>query len=512
MKKLFVLTFLCACVSANAWNTIYSSWNAYNSTGGTNINSGDTTNSTPDYSTVSGNWNGVDTYTPTDGSNPVSHGVAAGRIVHVYTDGSTTNQYLALVMSAANSANGAIVVSTQSTNGFIPASASGTVSLRCGGALAGPYNSAIDQFPFGPTVQGSINSINKFTNSSGDVPLLAFNGTWINTNSIQVNNAGATIIGYTNAIFDGGYAHFFGTLTLTGPVFNVNLGKLLKWHRLDIATNAHVGTITNSGINVTGSAGTQLFSENKCHELWWSGIYITGARAVAWKNELWHCNLANNSGTGAFFSSVAGNQMWYNFIHDNTGSNNAGAETDGAQMAFGNIVVNNNDGFRGTGDVVLTLINNEISFNARHGINFSGAVGVIGDPMGLRVVGNNIFANGGVGITNTVANGGYFYGTIDHNFFGAGSMANVGGDLDSRFPGKGLIITNNVSLPSGAMPWAATNNYALTNTTCKNGAPLVYLNESGMNYVTTTSFVDSGAVEHLDTATTGGGGDYPFAQ
>lgn len=497
MKTIFLTLILAlAAFTSNAagWNTIYSVWNGYNNTGGTNINSGDTTNTVADYTSTSGNWDGTSVFTPTDGFNPVSSGVAAGRIAHVYSNGSTTNQYLALIMSVVNAANGAITLSTKSTNGFIPASGTGTVSIKVGGALAGPYNSGVDQFPFGPTVQGGIN-YGTFTNANGETPMLVFNGTWIPTNSIQVNNAGAKICGFTNGLFDGGFGHFFGTLALTGPVFNVNLGKLIEFKRLDIRTNAHAGTITNSGIYAGGSAGTIIISECKFSELWWSGVSIAGPRSMIFNNEFWHCNLANNSATGAVFSSVAGNQIISNFIHDNTGNNNCGAETDGAQIFMGNIVVNNNDGCRGTGDVLLTIWGNVIAFNARHGINFGGAVGVITDPMAVKVRGNLILGNGGVGITNTVASGGYFYGDINRNVFGAGSMANAGGDLDTRF--KGVLVTNNISLASGAMPWAATNNYVLTNSTCKNGVPIVMLNESGMNYVTMTNWIDAGAIEPL---------------
>lgn len=103
---------------------------------GNNLNSGSTNSSSTTYTSTSGNWDGTSVFTPTDGSNPVSSGVAVNDWCSVYPSGNTTTPYIAQVTAVTNATNGTITLSTSNKFGTAPTSNSGSRNLRDGGRWA----------------------------------------------------------------------------------------------------------------------------------------------------------------------------------------------------------------------------------------------------------------------------------------------------------------------------------------------------------------------------------------
>lgn len=100
---------------------------------GSNNNSGSSTGSAI-YTSTSGNWDGTSVFTPTDGANPVSAGVAVGQWISIYPNGNTTAPYIAQITAVVNAANGTITAPNANKFGTTPGSTTGTSSAKVGGA------------------------------------------------------------------------------------------------------------------------------------------------------------------------------------------------------------------------------------------------------------------------------------------------------------------------------------------------------------------------------------------
>ena len=103
---------------------------------GADTNSGSTTANGAVYTSTSGNWSTVtNQFTPTDGSTPASS-INVGDWVSIYVNASAATSYVAQVTAVAAGVNGAITVSSTIDYGTPPTTATGTMSLKAGGAWA----------------------------------------------------------------------------------------------------------------------------------------------------------------------------------------------------------------------------------------------------------------------------------------------------------------------------------------------------------------------------------------
>jgi hypothetical protein len=431
MKTLISLLLLCALsASASSFTEFYCI-----SGGGANTNSGTTTSATATYSTVNGNWDGTSVFTPVDGSTPASS-ISAGDFASVYVDGNTNATYIARIASVAAGANGAITLSTIAKCGTAPTSNATGRSLAVGGAWGGPTLIG-DNFPF-VFVGGSL------TNASGNSPRVNCKGTWYVTNPIVDASAAGPVWfqGYTNTIGDGVFCNIFGSNNIAGYVLLTVSGKNRNYQNFLFATNGNSGNVSQHGVNCSGNEN--FFYQCAAHDMRCAGFSMPAANTFN-ACEAWNCNLANSSSFGGFQSSAAGCIMINCFSHDNVGANNAGFETDGTQIAIGCISANNGgDGFRGTGDVQLTLMRCDSFNNGGHGINMAGASGTmfsVVDAMCINFVGCNLVKNAKCGITNSAANAGdgYYNGIIMNCGFGTGTMTNSTGDIEGRLQGVQVI-------------------------------------------------------------------------
>jgi hypothetical protein len=101
---------------------------------GSDLNAGSTSGSAI-YTSTSGNWNGTSVFTPTDGSTP-ANSVNVGDWCSVYPNSNSVAPYIAKVTAVGSGVNGTITLSTSNYFGTAPASNSGSISIRDGGAWA----------------------------------------------------------------------------------------------------------------------------------------------------------------------------------------------------------------------------------------------------------------------------------------------------------------------------------------------------------------------------------------
>jgi hypothetical protein len=158
------------------------------------------------YTCTNSNWNGTDTFTPTDGSTPANT-VTAGDFASVYLDGATVSVFVARVEAVAAGVNGAITLSGGALGGTAPAAGATGRTIKVGGAWKGP--NAAEQFPF-----NFMTSV--MTNGAGLLPRVNLKaGTYSITAAINHNTVGGfpgvKFQGYTTTPGDG------GRFTIQGP-------------------------------------------------------------------------------------------------------------------------------------------------------------------------------------------------------------------------------------------------------------------------------------------------------
>src|SRR6267142_3023303 len=177
---------------------------------GSNLNAGSTTDNAAIYTSTNGAWSTVtNTFTPADGSNPVTSGVSAGMFVSIFLDAASVAVYIARITSVTGTVNAAIAVSTTVIYGTAPTTAASGITIKVGGAWLGPNGATT--FPFG--LSGTIGAL---VNSSSYQPRVNVKNdqTYTMTAALPFTTLGAAVMqGYTTAPGDLGKANFTSNLT-----------------------------------------------------------------------------------------------------------------------------------------------------------------------------------------------------------------------------------------------------------------------------------------------------------
>lgn len=512
------MKYLIALILLVAWSvgaTTYTEFYCDSNIASTNINSGDTTNATPDYVSIAGNWNGTDTFTPTDGTFPANSNAyfVVGRWASVVVSTSTNliqagskGGWVSKILTINSGANGTIVLSTTAFSGAAPASQTGTAELRVGGAWKGPYGAAgltTVSFPFG-FMAGTA------TNGALIIPRVNLRNYALYSvvGAVTHSVAGPTVFqGYHNTPGDGGKATLDGTLTGTSfALFTDNAsGTYILYQDLIFANNGT--TSVADGLQISGNNVT--VRNVVAHDIRGIGIGVTGSGDVLINCEAYNCNtsnstddcgIANNSNPALILNCIS---------HDNTQP-----KASGFKFAFGTTAVNciayNNgrNGFYSTAGGTTAnsqFINCDAWNNTTNGLDFTATTAA-----SLLVLNCNFLKNGAAGITNS--GNGLRFGSVLNCGFGSGAQANAGGDFFLN-----TVQTNNlISYASGVTPWAdCTNgNFSITLAAAKSAGAFAFTQNTASPPNNTVAYPDIGAAQAADTNTTAGasGGSYTFAQ
>lgn len=443
-----LLPFLLIAFNASAEFTEF-----YCQTTGDNLNAGSTTSDSAAFTYASGDWvQSTGVFTPASG-NPQSDGVAVGDWASVYPDGSTVAVFVGRVTARDTTT---ITVSLLAKSGTAPADGTGNRTLKIGGAWDGPDGAVVFPFNF---VEGAL------TNAAGNSPRINVKGTYYAGPLTESGNNGPVWWqGYTNAIDDGGFANFYGSNNVAGYVLLTISGKNRVFSNFQFATNGNSGNTTQHG--VLCSSSENLIFNCVAHDMRVSGFAMSAASTFI-RCEAWNNNLGNSSSFGGFYSGAAGCIMINCFSHHNLQANSSGFQSDGTQMVLNCISVTNGaDGFRGTGDVQLSLVNCVSAFNGGAGVQMVGASGPITDPMNINFINCLFVGNAKSAVTNNAATA-YYSGTVMNNGFGSGSVTNALGDVEARL--QGVTVTNNVTLELNLTPWMSpvAGDYRITGTRAK---------------------------------------------
>lgn len=460
----------------------------YCQSGGNNVNAGSTTNNTAAYTSTSGNWSTVtNQFTPVDGSTPAST-VSVGDFASVYIDGATTAVYIGRVTVVAAGVNGPITVSNTIKAGTAPTTASGTRSIKVGGAWLG--GSAGATFPF--SLAGGFGAC---LNIAGDRPRINLKNdqTYTYTTSQTfVNQTGVTVQGYTGSPGDGGKATLTNStvaatgFTIAGGVFAdlifVNTGGSSTQSLVSFATNqTSFYRVVNHGARGTGFSGgttpssfteVEVYDFNKSNTSGKSGIDVIADA------KLQNCIIRDASGGNCTGLRIGGSGVGSASVQNSIFADLGGSAIVALSSSSGPINIVNNDFYNCTGDA-LNLTS-----------DVAGAFHVIRN--------NNFIKNGGKAINANTGLGGF----VDNNGYGAGTQANGGSDVLGSLIDSGTAVT----YASNVTPWVdpTTGDFRI-NDTAANWAGRSVFTQTDANYGTNTiGYPDIGAAQ----SKTGGGGTF----
>jgi hypothetical protein len=471
----------------------------YTQSGGSNLNAGSTTNNTALYTSVSGNWvQATRVFTPTDGINPVSAGVAVGMYMSVFLNAAAVTTYIGKVSAVTNAINGTITIDGTVNTQVPPANGTGTISVKVGGAWAGP-NAAVG-FPFDFSNIGSLAT----APSSVRVNLSDAASYSITAVITGVTQLGVTYQGYHTTPGDD----FKATIDQgTTAAVILNLGQGAKVINLKFISSATTGT--NSGVSLNGN---NVMFRCVVKGSRGTGINCSGQAYVS-ECEVYEFNKSNTASTPGI--NVGGLAIiTNNYIHDGTSGTGCcgittGAGTD-AKLIYGNVIETlSGDGIlvqSNSSSSILThqILNNTI-YNCRNGIFVSATAG----RYFLIVQNNQIIKNSAFGFQGN-STFTQLEGVFYNNGYGSGTQANGSGDYN----GTGNMIlddgTGNSSrtvFASNVSPFVdADNGDFRINLAAANFAGRQFFTQTDTNLTqpNTIGYPDIGAVQSL----TGPGGTF----
>jgi hypothetical protein len=467
----------------------------YCQNGGSNLNSGSTTNNTAAYTSAGGNWvQSTRVFTPTDGVNPVTAGVTTGMFASVYvTAGATATGYIGRISAVTNATNGTITIDGSINYGSAPANGTGTITLKVGGALAGPSGSTT--FPLGLT--GTLSTL--VNTNSDPFRLNAKNDqTYAMTSALAFNvlSGGGTIQGYSSSVGDGGKASFTSTVTGSAP-FSIGSGSALNIVDINFS---FVGSASGSQplFNVA-AAGSVMFLRVVFHGARGAGLASAASINIyVIESEAYACNASATSSLGGFCkTSGSGAFVFINtFSHDHSGSNGHGFvnSTSGSEMVLINSIAANCGG-KGAFIPAGGTQNSLISINSNYYNNTGDAI-TIGsvNPWVLDLLMNNNFVkNNGKAINCSATKQA---GIIYNNGRGSGTQANGSADALGSIIDSGTDIT----YASDVTPWnAPTTGDFRTTLAAAQGAGRGHFEENDGTHTGTVGYPDIGAAQHRDT-------------
>lgn len=277
--------------------------------GGSNLNAGTRTGNTTvpgtaaDLTYTGGGWvNGTRVFTVASG-NPVTDGVAVGDYAALDTGGATA-AYIARV-SARTATTITLVNTGKGTN-----PATGTYTLRIGGAWAGP--SGTTTFPFDTSLSGS-----GFLNAAADPVRVNWCSDGVNGISagISYSTAGpATVQGFTTTYGDGGR----GILSAMGSAIVAWTWTGTRFRLADmIIEHGHPST-TNTLVSITG-AGSMV---ERC-SFRYNSTTLLNMGAISVRQCEFGYGVQNSSAAGAVNMATAGGSLSNCYIHHADGNASA---------------------------------------------------------------------------------------------------------------------------------------------------------------------------------------------
>lgn len=470
--------------------------------GSSNIYSGSTASTTPTYISLSGNWNGTTTFTPTDGSTPAST-VSAGMWAAIsFTSVPSNAVYIAVVDTVNAGVNGTLVLSTTSKGGTAPASITGDATLVVGGVWKGPNTnntwagtSRTIVFPFAFAAPAMTNE------SSGTIPRINFKaGQYDTTNTITHSiNGPVKFQGYTSTVADGGRATLNGGSVYPGYNILIVSGTAIEFEDFVLAENGASGS--GDLVVMSGSGGKFL----RCvfHDARQNGLLMNSASIIE-ECVAYACNKNNTVNRAGF--SLSGGMPVRSVSYSNTTANASGFIFASTVVALNCVAAfNGRSGFNlnlSAGNVANLIFCDSYS-NSAHGLEFAGTA-----PTSTLIVENcNFVHNLIAGITNVgnVIHSGY----IRNNGFGTGSMTNYGGNV---WPISGVVTNNNIEYASGVTPWNApdSGDFRITLSAAKAAGRGAFLTVG--SWTGTVAYPDIGAAQSASTNAAASGRSYTFAQ
>lgn len=293
----------------------------YCQAGGSNLNAGSDQNNAAKYTSTNGGYNATtDVFTPTDGSNPVSAGVAVGDFASVYLDGSSVTAYIARVTAVVNAVNGAITISAVVVAGVEPTTSAAGRTIKVGGAWKG-FNAA-SGFPVTLTNLGRL----LYLAGGGAVRVnLKNDATYSVTSQITVNASQSdvfTLQGYSSQVGDGGKAVVDGG-TSVATVFSSSSSITLPV--VDIEFKSSFTTGTNNLVILSNR-----WMAYRCvfHGARGAGLFAASF-GIAIECEVYDCNRSNSANVGGVNITSAGVTCLRCYVHDCPGSNVSGFSLTG---------------------------------------------------------------------------------------------------------------------------------------------------------------------------------------
>lgn len=502
MTKILTTLFLLICLTAGA--TTFTEFYC-DAAGGTNVNSGTTTNAAALYTCFSGHWtNSTATFVPTDGGDS-STNVSIGDWVSIVVDGSTNllqtgaGGWVALVTNVTSGVNGKIMLSRAAFMGTSPADQVATATLRKGGCWQGPYRTI--GFPWGFAA-------NTGTNGPGVTPRINFRNTsqYNVTATMTHSLAGPTKFqGMTTTPGDLGRATFDGGNPGSSfTMLNIAGGTYLCLEDLVIANN---GSSTPAAVGINSASGNYN-TASRCvvHHIAGQGFSVLDE---AIECEAFACNQFNSTGLSGFHNCL---RMINCQSHDHTPTQGNGFSSTTAQAIWmdGCLAWNcARDGLYMNGNYA-TVKNSEF-YNCKS----NGVEALLSGQSVLIIQNCNFAKNGFFGITN-VSTATLRSGRIYNCGFGSGTAANGSGDIATNGL-CGIDIGPQTIYAANVLPWTdpANGNFTINSSSPAKAMGRAFFLQSTINSPTNTvGYPDIGAAQSPSTnaASGTGGGSYTFAQ
>jgi len=403
---------------------------------GSQLNSGHTETPSAYYTSLNGNYNATtNVFTPADGSNPVSSGVAVGDFVSIYTG--TTPGYVARITAVTNAPNGAITTTTAFRSTYIGIS-TGTANIRVGGAWRGP--DASDTFPFSSSNLGTLNNLN------GDPTRINIRNDRsyvITAGLFTATTEPAVIQGYQTIPGDGHAAVISG---------NVGGGLAILRHQTDGV--ALIADLIFQNTNPAGSAN--CVDGGSSHTYLRCGFYdargwglSNGSRVTAIECEFRNCNRSNAANLGCAQADIDSSYIRC-YFHDSVSHGIVAGSVNPCQITVIECIF---DTLTGNGIHWVPLASSTIGTRAVNCdfYNLSGSGIFVAANAGrhlLYVENSNFLKNGAYGINGNGVK--WLVGLVTNCGFGTGSMANVSGDLNQL---RSVSVANSITYASDKTPW-----------------------------------------------------------
>lgn len=414
----------------------------YCQSGGSNLNSGSTTNNTAAYTSTNGNWStGTNQFTPTDGSTPASN-VNVGDFASIYIDGASVAVFIARVTVVASGVNGAITVSSTVKAGTAPVTSATTRTIKVGGAWLGPNGAS--GFPLSLAIDGIV--LNNVAGATTRINLKN-DASYLISTAITPAFSDGIVQGYTTTPGDKGKA-IIDTSTNLINALSVNSGIAF----IDLVFTGSQASGTATLVSTVAGAGGTLFLRCIVHGSRGNGFTVTITATITFiECEAYANNLSNTADLAGFKISASSVTMIRCYSHDNSGSNSVGFYAGKlSQIWMHNCVADSNGshGFvagndTGIGGVVLSQCD---SYN-----NGGDGIKVLSTKQTFITIHNcNLIKNTGWGINAATTT--LLIGEFSNNGYGSGTQANGSGTTNA---GTGVVQTGTVTYASGVTPYFA---------------------------------------------------------